>query len=86
MNKHLEFLQWCIENSDENFNVNYSYSGGYSWISGTVMINCIKGGEVDAAIQQLEIMKREQTPKAAAKKRKAELLAELELVNATLAG
>lgn len=84
MNKHLELLQWCIENSNDDFKANYNYSIGKSWISGTVDINCIDDIEVDGAIKHLKKEKLDYSHEKVAEKRKTELLAELETLNVTL--
>ena len=84
MNKHLELLQWCIENSNDDFKANYNYSIGKSWISGTVGINCIDADKVDGVIKNLLLQKANYTPEKVAERRKSELLEELEKLNATL--
>lgn len=82
MNRHLKLLQWCIDNTDDNFKANYNYGVGQSWISGTHTINCIEHDEVDKAIAQLKAAKQAHSPIKLAQKRKLELLAELERLNA----
>ena len=84
MNNHLRLLQWCIDNTDDNFKANYNYGVGQSWISGTIDINCIRHDEVDKAIAQLKVAKQAYSPIKLAQKRKLELLAELERLNAEL--
>ena len=84
MNRHLKLLQQCIDNTDENFKANYNDGGGQAWISGTHTINCIEHDEVDKAIAQLKAAKQAHSPIKLAQKRKLELLAELERLNAEL--
>lgn len=86
MSKHLKLLQWCIDNSSEVFSVDYRYTLGQSWLSGDAILHCIHEDDVDSTISWLEVAKGEYSPKELAKKRKTELLAELEKLNATLSG
>ena len=84
MNNHLKLLQWCIDNTDENFTANYNYGVGQSWVSGTHHITCIEHDDIDKAIARLEEVKAKHSPRFLAEKRKLELLAELERLNAEL--
>lgn len=80
MNKHLELLQWCIDNNSEHFPISYNFNIGMSWIQalhGDIAINCIEEDEVDSVITRLNDAKKENTPEAIKQKRKQELLKEL---------
>lgn len=80
MNKHLELLQWCIDNQSEDFKINYTFNIGMSWIQalgGDIAINCIEEGDVDSVMLELSAAKSENTLKAIKEKRKQELLKEL---------
>jgi hypothetical protein len=84
MNNHLKLLQWCIENSGNGFTVDYRYTLEQSWLSGDVTMHCIKADDVDDKIKWLEEVKAKHNPRFLAEKRKLELLAELERLNAEL--
>ncbi len=84
MSNHLKLLQWCIDNSDDSFAVDYRYTLGQSWLSGDATLYCIAADKVDSTISWLEVVKSKHSPKELAEKRKTELLAELERLNATL--
>lgn len=80
MNKHLELLQWCIDNESEDFPIIYNFNIGRSWIhalGGDIAINCIGEDEVDSVMLELSAAKSENTLKAIKQKRKQELLKEL---------
>jgi len=80
MNKHLELLQWCIDNESKEFPVVYNFNIGKSWIhvlNGDIAINCIEECEVDEVIFQLSAVKAGNTPDAIKQKRKQALLKEL---------
>lgn len=80
MNKHLELLQWCIDNESGSFDISYNFNIGMSWIQalgGDIAINCIEEGEVDGVILQLSAEKAENTPELTKEKRKQALLKEL---------
>ncbi len=80
MNKHLELLQWCIDNESSSFDISYTFNHGTSWIyalGGSVSIHSIDAGEVDSIITRLNDAKKENTPEVKKQKRKQELLKEL---------
>ena len=80
MNKHLELLQWCIDNESSGFDISYTFNHGTSWIyalGGNVSIHSIDADEVDSAISRLNDAKKENTPELKKQKRKQELLKEL---------
>ena len=80
MNKHLELLQWCIDNESEHFPISYNFNIGMSWIQalgGDIAINCIEEGDIDEVILQLGAAKAGNTPDSIKEKRKQELLKEL---------
>ena len=80
MNKHLELLQWCIDNESEQFPICYTFNIGKSWIhalGGDITFNCVEESMVDDVIAELNIAKAENTPDLTKEKRKAELLKEL---------
>lgn len=79
-NKHLELLQWCINNESDSFDISYTFNHGVSWIyalGGNVSIHSINADEVDSTISRLDNAKKAFTPEAIKEKRKAELLKEL---------
>lgn len=80
MNKHLQLLQWCMNNESDSFDISYTFNHGTSWIhalGGNVSIHSIDADEVDSAISRLYDAKKENTPEAIKQKRKQELLKEL---------
>ena len=80
INKHLELLQWCIDNESEHFPISYTFNIDQSWIhalGGEVAINCIEECDVDSVILKLSAAKAENTPETAKEKRKQAILKEL---------
>ena len=80
MNKHLELLQWCMDNESKDFPAIYTFNHGSSWIhalGGDISINCIEESMVDDVIAALNIAKAKNTPDAIKQKRKQALLKEL---------
>lgn len=80
MNKHLELLQWCMDNESEDFPISYTFNHGKSWIyaaKGNVTVNCINESEVDEVVLGLDAAKKKFTPEVIKEKRKQALLKEL---------
>ncbi len=80
INKHLELLQWCIDNESEHFPISYTFNIGQSWIhalSGEIAINCIEECDIDSVILELSAAKAENTLEVVKEKRKQALLKEL---------
>ncbi len=80
MNKHLELMQWCMNNESEDFPISYTFNIGQSWIhalNGDLIFHCVESDMVDDVIIELEKAKAENTPESIKEKRKQELLKEL---------
>ena len=80
MNKHLELLQWCIDNESDLFPVHYTFNHGKSWIhalGGELTFNCVEESDVDSVLLRLSAAKAENTLEAVKSRRKQALLKEL---------
>ena len=80
MNKHLELLQWCMDNESGGFPISYTFSHGRSWIhalGGDISINCIEEDEVDSVLLELSAAKAKSMLDIIKDKRKQALLKEL---------
>ena len=80
MNKHLELLQWCIDNESSSFDISYTFNHGTSWIhalSGDLVFNGLVEDEVDSVLLELSAAKSKNTLDSIKEKRKQALLKEL---------